>query len=142
MHAAIWIIAAVGLFVAAVSAPIWLGRVSPNRLYGFRTPRLVADERAWYPANKIMGRNLVAAGIVMAVAALALGAMTPAGVEPGIVGVLSVVLMPLLVAMGHGTYAASAIVAELDGIAPPQTSALDKKKKAAAATQHSSQRHS
>lgn len=62
----------VGLLLAAVSAPIIRGRVKPNRWYGFRTPKTLRDERIWYAANAYSGRTLFIAGMITAVAALAL----------------------------------------------------------------------
>lgn len=116
MDPVVWLIVGVGVLLSAVSVPLWRGRVQPNRLYGFRTPRLTSDPRVWYPANKVMGRDLFFAGIAVVVGTLVLGAVTPVGTEPALLPLLSVILGPILAAVLHSFYFASALVAELDGL--------------------------
>jgi len=58
------LLAGFAVLLLVLSIPLAAQMVPPNRLYGFRTPRTRADERVWYPTNKITGRN----GIVMAMA--------------------------------------------------------------------------
>jgi len=62
----------VGLLVAGLSVPMILRRVKPNPWYGFRTPKTLADEEAWYEANAYSGRLLLAVGISWVVAAVGL----------------------------------------------------------------------
>ena len=54
---------AVPVIVILLSIPLVLGKVRPNPLYGFRTPKTMSSPDIWYPANK-------AAGILMIVAAM------------------------------------------------------------------------
>ncbi len=61
-----------GLLIAGLAVPLVAGRVPPNPWYGFRTPRTLRDPAVWYPANAYAGRWLLAAGIVISLAALAL----------------------------------------------------------------------
>lgn len=63
---------AVGLLIAGVSVPLIKGRVPPNYLYGFRTPKTLSDERIWYEANRASGRAMFLAGVVTATTALAM----------------------------------------------------------------------
>ena len=37
------------------SVPMIQGNVKPNRIYGFRTAKTLADPKVWYPANRVMG---------------------------------------------------------------------------------------
>ena len=60
-----WMLALAALFFA-VSVPLALGKVPPNRLYGFRTPRTLADDRVWYPVNRVAGRRGMGFSIVFA----------------------------------------------------------------------------
>ncbi|MCB9681081.1 MAG: SdpI family protein [Alphaproteobacteria bacterium] len=92
--------------------PLWLEKVPPNRFYGFRTPRTVSDPRTWYPVNRVAGRDLTLAGI----ASLALAFGLPAtGIPLGDEGVAVLVMsVPLLIALVHSFWWASAYVAELD----------------------------
>ena len=48
--------------VALAGAPLWVGMVPPNRLYGLRTATTLADEAVWYAANRATGRDLVMVG--------------------------------------------------------------------------------
>lgn len=98
----------VAILIGAVHIPLILGKVPPNRFYGFRTPRLIADERAWYPANRIAGRN----GLILSAGMLGFAAMMTAGYTPWWLAVV----MPIFV-IGNllATFiAASRIVADLD----------------------------
>lgn len=100
------------LLIAALHVPLLLGKVPPNRFYGFRTPRLVADERAWYPANQVAGRN----GLLLAAGIAALGAFSLDGApSPWMMAFFVIFMVGNLAA----TFAsASAIVAALDRQGP------------------------
>lgn len=111
-------IAGVGLLLVLISVPLWREKIKPNTLYGFRTPRTVADPRVWYPANKVLGRDMILAGMAMVLCGLALALSTPAGAPPSAPLLVLSALAPI-VAVLHGFYKASVLVAELDGIAPP-----------------------
>lgn len=58
-----------GLIFMAIGLPLIMGKVKPNRWYGFRTRKTLSNTRVWYPANKVMGYDILLAGIVMAIAA-------------------------------------------------------------------------
>ena len=47
--------------IAALSLPLVMRRVPPNRLYGFRTRRTLASADIWYPANAFSGKAMLAA---------------------------------------------------------------------------------
>ena len=59
------IIAAV---IAVVSIPMIANAVPPNRFYGFRTRRTLANERIWYSANRFAGWALFIAALISAAA--------------------------------------------------------------------------
>jgi uncharacterized membrane protein len=59
-----------GVLMAFCAIPMWAGWVPPNKWYGFRTAGTLSDERYWYIANRIAGRHVFCAGIVIAVGAL------------------------------------------------------------------------
>ncbi len=93
------------LFTAGM--PLWLGKVGPNRFYGFRTPRTIADDRVWYPVNKVSGRNLSLAGTVGAVG----GGLALAGLP--FVG-FGILMLAALLSVVHSFYFAATFVAQLD----------------------------
>jgi uncharacterized membrane protein len=70
-----------GLLIAGLSLPLILGRVPPNRWYGFRTPRTLSDASVWYPANAYSGRWLLGCGLVIAAAAVILTQVPGMSVE-------------------------------------------------------------
>lgn len=55
------------LLIAALSAPMALGLVRPNRIYGMRTAETLASAEAWYAANYWAGLTGVVLGLVSAV---------------------------------------------------------------------------
>ena len=65
----------VGLLVAALALPMIYDKIPPNGFYGFRTPRTLSDPNVWYPANRVAGRNLAVAGVIVSTTALVLFAM-------------------------------------------------------------------
>ncbi|SRR6266496_1706713 len=52
---------------AAVAIPLILRWVPPNSLYGFRTPRTLADRDLWFRVNYFAGWALLIASIASAV---------------------------------------------------------------------------
>jgi uncharacterized membrane protein len=54
--------------IAVVSIPMIANAVPPNRFYGFRTRRTLANERIWYSANRFAGWALFIAAIISAAA--------------------------------------------------------------------------
>src|SRR6058998_2243408 len=64
-----------GVLLIAISLPMIYDKIPPNRFYGFRTPRTLSDPNVWYPANRVAGRNLAVAGVIVSTTALVLFAM-------------------------------------------------------------------
>ena len=52
--------------IAAASVPLMLKMVPPNRGYGFRTRRTLADSGLWYRANRFAGCALFIASAISA----------------------------------------------------------------------------
>jgi uncharacterized membrane protein len=63
-------IAAGGLFIL-LGVPLYFRWIPPNRFYGFRTARTLADPAVWYPVNRVTGGWLTIIGAVTAGAAAA-----------------------------------------------------------------------
>lgn len=57
------------LFVA-FGWPLATRRVRPNRWYGLRVPATLADERVWYDANAVAGRDMMVLGVIVSMVAL------------------------------------------------------------------------
>src|SRR5262245_2984893 len=65
-HPLLWSIK--GLVFVVISIPFILGIVPPNSLSGFRVAKTFSGEMIWYAANRVMGYDLLAAGVVIIVA--------------------------------------------------------------------------
>jgi uncharacterized membrane protein len=63
---------ALGLLLALLGWPLAAGLVPLNRWYGLRVPATLADERVWYDANAVAGRDMVLLGGAVAIVALVL----------------------------------------------------------------------
>jgi uncharacterized membrane protein len=50
------------IIMAALALPMALGKVPPNPIYGFRTPKTLSSADIWYPANRAGGWFMIAAG--------------------------------------------------------------------------------
>ncbi len=55
-----------GVVEMAIAMPMIRGKIRRNALYGFRTPKTLASDAIWYPANAYAGRAMFAAGFVLA----------------------------------------------------------------------------
>ncbi len=58
------------ILIFLLSMPLILGLVPRNRFYGVRTPKTVAKDDYWYPANRYGGWCLIIASGVYLLAAL------------------------------------------------------------------------
>jgi hypothetical protein len=56
---------AAGLAAAGLSIPMILGKLKPNGMYGFRTPKTLSSDDAWYKSNAYMGRLLLVWGFAV-----------------------------------------------------------------------------
>ena len=61
-----------GILLIGLGWPMAARRVRPNRWYGLRIPATFADERVWYDANAVAGRDMVVLGVVVVVVAVGL----------------------------------------------------------------------
>jgi SdpI/YfhL protein family len=55
-------------FIAAV--PLVFGLIPPNRLYGFRIPKALSDDRVWYTVNRLGAPAVMVASMVYGVIAV------------------------------------------------------------------------
>ena len=103
------VLALSSLLIAALGVPLWLEKVPPNALYGFRTPLTVHQPDVWYPVNKASGRDLVISGLVSALLPLFYAG---AIVEPDVGVMFGLWLAPILLGVLHSFWVASNIAAE------------------------------
>jgi uncharacterized membrane protein len=60
-----------------VGAPLALGRVGPNRWYGYRTAFTLGDPAVWYKVNRELGIAMLLAGTLGILVGLMLVRLTP-----------------------------------------------------------------
>jgi SdpI/YfhL protein family len=54
-----------GLALALAGVPLLRGWIPRNRWAGFRVPKTLSNDRIWYEANRVAGRDLMIAGAVV-----------------------------------------------------------------------------
>jgi hypothetical protein len=47
----------------AISIPLFLGKIPPNKFYGFRTRKTLSNDQIWYAANFKGAVNLIVASL-------------------------------------------------------------------------------
>ncbi|HEX6881653.1 MAG TPA: SdpI family protein [Terriglobales bacterium] len=81
-----------------ISIPLVMRIVPQNRLYGFRTRRTLSDERVWYEANYMGGKNLIIASVLALVARAVIFEVLDTAVAPFVsMGVLLVLITLALI---------------------------------------------
>jgi uncharacterized membrane protein len=63
--------AAVGVVFIGIGVPLLRRQVKPNFWYGCRTQKTLSDEKIWYAVNRVTGRDLIVAGILLLTSSLA-----------------------------------------------------------------------
>jgi uncharacterized membrane protein len=100
------IFTAAGVLFIALGIPLLRGRVRPNSWYGCRTEKTLSDEKVWYAVNRVTGRDLVAGGVAVVAASLALVAFGR-GMNPdhAVLALLLVLLLSVFI-MAADSYGA------------------------------------
>src|SRR3954470_14214204 len=91
-----------GLLLIVIGWPMAARRIRPNRWYGLRIPATFADEKVWYEANAVTGRDMMALGAFLATVALGLPLLANfrSGIYAGICGAILAVGSLLLTVRG------------------------------------------
>jgi uncharacterized membrane protein len=53
----------VGALCIALGIPLALGKIKPNKLYGFRIAKTLNDESVWYRVNEFTGKAFIGSGV-------------------------------------------------------------------------------
>jgi uncharacterized membrane protein len=91
--------ASVGLLFIGLGAPLMLGKVPPNSVYGCRTMKTLSDPRVWYEANRVSGKDFLISGVLVLGASLAM-LVFGQGADPDhvVITLLSVLMLCVAVA--------------------------------------------
>jgi hypothetical protein len=91
-----------GFLMIGLCLPMVCGILKPNRWYGFRTRRTLADPETWYWANRTSGRAVLISGALMTVtASLVLLAFRDMKLDTAVLLLTSVGLGSLGIAIGY-----------------------------------------
>lgn len=82
--------------IAAAAVPLLLKLIPPNPIYGFRTERALEDSAVWFAVNKFLGRALL---IAVGVSALALMFYSGTWLKPKWAQ-FAAFLLPIAIAVG------------------------------------------
>jgi uncharacterized membrane protein len=93
---ALAIVVGAAVVTGLIAVPLALRKVPPNRLYGIRTRRTLADDAVWYETNAYGGRCLIVASAVTIVAVAILAMLLPDAMQ--VPAVLAALVVPSLVA--------------------------------------------
>jgi len=61
-----------GIVLILISIPLYLEKIGPNGLYGFRVKKTIENPELWYPVNKYASGWLMLTGVVTIIASLGL----------------------------------------------------------------------
>lgn len=90
---------AVGAFLVGSGIPLLRGRVPPNALYGFRTQATLSNTDLWYRVNRVLGKWLIAIGLLILLASF-LPYLTAPAVAAG--SLVAILFAGILAASIHG----------------------------------------
>lgn len=66
----------IGAVSIVLGIPLFLKRIAPNGMYGYRTIKTLGDPAIWYQANRYCGRAMIYAGVITLAGALVLMAFS------------------------------------------------------------------
>lgn len=98
-----WLI--VGITFIVIAIPGILGQVPPNRWYGFRVSKTLSDERIWYAANRVMGIDMLLAGLAIVITSVVAAKLFRDNPRRANRICFSVFLFSSLAALAHGYWA-------------------------------------
>lgn len=96
-----------GIVFILISIPTILEKVPPNAWYGFRVAKTHSDERIWYAANRVMGIDLLLAGLAIVIGTLLTAKLVRWNRRQANRICFSIFLLSLLAALAHGFWALS-----------------------------------
>jgi len=98
-----WLV--VGVVFIVISIPGILEKVPPNSWYGFRVAKTFSDERIWYAANRVMGIDLLLAGLAIVLGAFLTAKFVRFNSRRANRICFSIFLVCSLAALAHGFWA-------------------------------------
>ncbi|MEK7832826.1 MAG: SdpI family protein [Acidobacteriota bacterium] len=101
----VWKYVIAGIVFIVISIPTILEMVPPNSWYGFRVAKTFSDERIWYAANRVMGIDLLLAGLAIVIGVLATAKLVRWDRRKAHRICFSIFLLSLLTALAHGFWA-------------------------------------
>ncbi len=101
----IWKYVITGIVFIVISIPTILEKVPPNNWYGFRIAKTLSDERIWYAANRVMGIDMLLAGLAIVMGTLLTAKLVRWDRRRANRICFSIFLVCSLAALAHGLWA-------------------------------------
>lgn len=96
-----------GIVFIVIGIPPIFEKIPPNPWYGFRVAKTFSDERIWYAANRVMGYDMLIAGLVILIGAIVVAKFIRGNPRLANQICFSVFLFSLVTALAHGFWALS-----------------------------------
>lgn len=90
-----------------ISIPTIFQWVPPNGHWGFRTAKTFSDEQIWYAANRVMGIDLLLAGLAIVIGTIITATFVRWNPRQANRICLAIFLVSSLAALAHGFWALS-----------------------------------
>lgn len=91
-----------GLLYIFLGAPMAMGKVKPNCIYGFRTQKTFSSPTIWYKANVFAGKAFIVCGLVVLVLGTGYAAIVARfGIGKAAIGFVAIAIemVPFLIAL-------------------------------------------
>jgi uncharacterized membrane protein len=100
MQMLLWMYIVMSVILILLAIPLWLEKIPPNGLYGFRIRKTLENEKVWYAVNRYFAPWLVAAGIGVALSAFLLLLFTGISIDLYALSVLGVLVVIFAAGLG------------------------------------------
>ena len=77
MNTMFYMISGGGVLLILISIPLYLEKIGPNGLYGFRVKKTMENPELWYPVNKYASIWLMLTGLAILIAGVWMYFFTP-----------------------------------------------------------------
>ncbi len=88
------------LLLVLIAIPLYLKKIPPNNLYGFRVKATLEDPELWYEVNRYSAGWLMFSGIVICLSALVFAAIPGLSIDAYSLLCLAVFTLTFIMSMG------------------------------------------
>src|SRR4051812_5778832 len=88
-----------GLILIGISIPLIQRQIKPNKVYGVRLPKTLANPDLWYDANAYFGMRAIVSGIAIVLAAVIFRLVAGITIDGYVTLCTTVILIGLVITM-------------------------------------------